>query len=198
MRILQVIVGNIILAIGIQLIVWANVGSDSISTLILGLQNFSGLNFGQWAQIISCIFLFITWLMDRSILGIGSVFSALMPGMILSLIEKNLVMPAFIPGNYLISLSGFVIMGVGTAIYLLSDLGSGPIDGIMNGIIGKTRLSLKTARIAIDFTVVLIGFLLGGPIGVGSLFAIFCLGPIIEWSHKFLSKNSRYFASLAK
>lgn len=180
-RLIIVCIGTIVAGFGVQFIVAANLGSDSVSTLILGLLQHTSIPFGRWSQLLSLIFLLSTFVYKREILGIGSIINTLLFGEAISFLANFI---QFETGrsfglNFSYLIAGFTLMALGTAIYLRADLGAGPVEGIMFCLCDKLKFSLKYSRIAIDFTIVFSGFILGGSLGVGTLFAIFALGPMI-------------------
>lgn len=187
-RLLVVIIGTIIMGIGIEIIVLANQGFDSVSTLILGLMNFSPIPFGRWSQLISLFFLLITFLYKRSMLGIGSIINTLLVGETISRTASWLQTVSFLQENVFASLAGFMVMALGTALYLSGGLGSGPLEGMMFCVCDKLDVSLQKGRILLDFLIVTCGFLLGSSLGIGTLFAIFLLGPMIQFIFSIIQK----------
>lgn len=181
-RIIIVCLGTVIAGFGVQLIVTANLGSDSVSTLILGLLQHTTIPFGRWSQLLSLLFLLSTFIYKKELLGVGSLINTLLFGEAISFcanfVQFENSRPAIM--NFIYLLLGFTLMALGTAIYLRADLGAGPVEGIMFCLCDKLQFSLKYSRILIDFIIVLIGFLLGGSIGIGTFFAIFALGPMIS------------------
>lgn len=180
-RLSLVIVGTILMGIGIELIVVADQGFDSVSTLILGLMNHSALPFGRWSQLISVLFLLITLIYKRSMLGIGSIINTFVVGETISRTAPVIQAVDSLGNNPLICLAGFCTMALGTAIYLTGGLGSGPLEGMMFCVCDLLHLSLQKGRILLDFMIVVIGVLLGSSFGLGTFFAIFLLGPMIQF-----------------
>ncbi|WP_427813671.1 YczE/YyaS/YitT family protein [Enterococcus sp. 22-H-5-01] len=172
--------GTILMGIGIETVVIANQGFDSISTLILGLMNHSTIPFGRWSQIISLLFLLISFLYNHRMLGIGSIINTLLVGEIINITASMINSITFFHNNLIITLLGFILIALGTAVYLTGGLGSGPLEGIMFCICDLFDVSLQKGRITMDFIIVVSGFFLGGVVGIGTLFAIFLLGPMIQ------------------
>lgn len=179
-RVILVIVGTILMGIGIEIIVTANQGFDSVSTLILGLMNHSSIPFGRWSQLISLLFLLITFFYKRDMLGIGSIINTLLVGETINQTASMIQSMDFLQNNTFASFLGFCVMALGTAIYLTGELGSGPLEGMMFCVCDLLQVSLQKGRVILDFLIVSIGVLLGGTFGVGTAFAIFLLGPLIQ------------------
>ena len=81
-------------------------------------------------------------------------------------------------------------MALGTAIYLTGGLGSGPLEGMMFCVCNRLQVSLQKGRIILDFIIVISGILLGSTFGVGTAFAIFLLGPMIQFCVSLLKRVS--------
>ena len=181
-RIFLVIVGTILMGLGIEMIVIANQGFDSVSTLILGLMNYSTLPFGRWSQLISLGFLLITFFYKRSMLGIGSIINTLLVGETISWAAPYLEGIVLLKDSLVASFLGFVVMA----------LGSGPLEGMMFCTCELLGLSLQKGRIVLDFVIVAGGLLLKSSVGIGTLFAIILLGPMIQGFMLILQKRVRY------
>lgn len=175
-------------ALGVQLIVIANTGLDSISTFVLGLMKFTSLSFGQWSMIISFIFLMITFCVQREKIGIASLLYVIFLGGTLQITEHFAQLISVGHYGIVFALLGFALYGLGIASYLRMNLGVGPMEGIMYIIVKKLHVSIRMARIYLDLVINLLGFIMGGPIGLGTVFGIFCLGPLINYFLVFLRK----------
>lgn len=179
-RIILVFLGTVLMGIGIEIIVVADQGFDSVSTLILGLMNHSTIPFGRWSQLISIVFLLVTFFYKRSMLGAGSIINTLLVGETINRIAPTVQSIDVLQNNIFASLLGFFIMALGTALYLSGELGSGPLEGMMFCICDLLHISLQKGRVLLDFIIVISGVLLGGSFGLGTAFAIFLLGPMIQ------------------
>ncbi|MFV0556180.1 MAG: YczE/YyaS/YitT family protein, partial [Lactovum sp.] len=174
-------IGIILAALGIQLIISSYIGVDSISTLILGLMNFTPFSFGTWSQIISFTLLLITFFVHKEKIGIASLIYVFLLGGTLNIISPLFINIKFTFFSFPLCLLGFILYGIGIALYLSVNLGAGPIEGIMYIFIKITKLPIYKARIILDILFNLIGYILGGPIGIGTLFGIFCVGYLIDF-----------------
>lgn len=180
-RVVQVCLGTILMGIGIQVIVTAGQGMDSVSTLIIGLMQHTSLPFGRWSQIISLLFLGISFLYNRKMLGIGSVINTLLVGETIRWVQPTIQSVDWLQNQLPVSFSGFVLMAAGIALYLSADLGAGPLEGMMLCVCSLLHISLQRGRILLDFLIILLGVFLGSFVGWGTLFAIFLLGPMIQF-----------------
>jgi uncharacterized membrane protein YczE len=87
------------------------------------------------------------------------------------------------PENYLnqilLAIISVITVGIGGGIYLVSNLGAGPRDGLMIGLQKKTNLPIAFVRVSLEITVVSIGWYLGGTVGIGTLLFAFGIGPCV-------------------
>jgi uncharacterized membrane protein YczE len=81
-------------------------------------------------------------------------------------------------------LLGVLVQGIATAVYIGVDAGAGPRDSLMLAIHRTTGVSIRLARGAIEVIVVLIGWLLGGPLGIGTVVFALLIGPSVQWAFK--------------
>ncbi len=77
-------------------------------------------------------------------------------------------------------LAGVLVIGVGSGLYLGARLGPGPRDGLMTGIHGRFGWSVRRARTAVEVVVLVVGFLLGGTVGIGTVVFAFGIGPVVQ------------------
>jgi uncharacterized membrane protein YczE len=77
---------------------------------------------------------------------------------------------------------GVVTIGIASGMYLATDLGAGPRDGLMTGVHHRFGWSIRRARTALELTVLAAGFLMGGSVGLGTIVFAFGIGPIVQWS----------------
>ncbi|OGN72817.1 MAG: hypothetical protein A2X25_04950 [Chloroflexi bacterium GWB2_49_20] len=88
------------------------------------------------------------------------------------------------PVQYGLLFAAILAMGIASAIYIGVDAGAGPRDSLMLAVKRKTGLSIRMARTCIELGVVLIGWLLGGPLGIGTLIIAILIGPAVQWGFK--------------
>lgn len=186
-RIIQVFVGSFISAVGILLFLYANLGVDPISTLLLGIMNYLPIKFGTASQGFNVVVLVIVFFLDRRKIGLGSIINALSVGFFVNLLSALQVTDHLIAAPYLYAFLGPVILGIGTGYYLAADLGCGALEGLMIVLSEKTRFTMKSIRIFLDFTLVVSGILLGSVFGLGTFLGILCIGPSIEYTMKLYS-----------
>lgn len=177
-RLARCIAGLAMFGIGISLIIEAHLGAAPWDVFHQGLSELTGISVGHVIVIVGLLLLLL-WIPLRQKPGVGTLLNALEIGF-----TVDLIMP-LIPGTdalvvrlgYLVA--GIVVVAIGSGLYIGSGLGAGPRDGLMIGL-GRLGLSVRVARTAIEVTVLVIGVLLGGTIGVGTLAFTFGIGPLVQ------------------
>ena len=181
-RIGQLLLGLALFALGEALIVDAALGVLPWVVLGQGLVNDFGLTLGAWSVIVAVIVL-LAWIPLRERPGLGTLANALLIGLLLDPFLRALPDPSQLWVRVAYLLAGVALNGLGSAVYIGSRLGPGPRDGVMTGLVRVTGRSVRLIRTCLEVTVVVIGFALGGNLGLGTLLYALAIGPII---HAFL------------
>ena len=182
-RLLQLFLGLGLYGLSIAMIVRAGLGLDPWDVLTQGVfERFSGpagISFGMVVNLIGLAVLLL-WLPLRQKPGIGTVANVLVIGTVanfgLDWIPSDLALP--LRAGLLIG--GIVLNGVATGAYVGAGLGPGPRDGLMTGIVARTGWPVKWVRTAIEITVVAVGWLLGGSVGLGTILYAVTIGPLVH------------------
>ena len=177
-------IGFLLYGLAIALIVRANLGTGTWLVLEVALANILGIKIGTMTVYMGFLILIIA-LVLREQVGWGTLGNILSIGPWLNL-SLDLIST---PKNNLalqiaMFLLGVLIQGVATAVYINVDAGAGPRDSLMLAIQRTTGVSLRLARGAIEIVVVLIGWLLGGPLGLGTVIFALLIGPSVQWAFK--------------
>jgi len=177
-------IGFLLYGLAIALIVRANLGTGTWLVLEVALAKILGIQIGTMTVYMGFLVLIIA-LVLREQVGWGTLGNILSIGPWLNLSldlistpENNLMLQI---GMFLL---GVLIQGVATAVYIGVDAGAGPRDSLMLAIQRTTGVSLRVARGAIEIIVVLIGWLLGGPLGIGTVVFALLIGPSVQWAFK--------------
>lgn len=181
--------GTFVAAVGIRLIVLSGLGADAMSTLLLGIMEHVPLHFGTVSAIFNGIILVIIFFHDRKLVGVGSIIKSIGVGIFVDLIEFAGFLEN-IPDSveYPSIIVGTILLGMGTGIYLLADAGSAAYDSLMIVLQRVLKVSVKIARIILDGSFFLVGYLLGGTVGLGTIIVLLLMGPSLELTLKYLSK----------
>ncbi len=172
--------GLVCFGFGIALMKQANLGLGPWEVLSDGLSSLTGQKLGT-ASIVVGIIVLLLWIPMREKPGIGTVLNIFLIGIVTNL-ALNLIRSTHdmtLQGLWLVF--GVGLIGLGSALYLGSQLGAGPRDGLMLGLHRKTGWSLRLTRTVIEIVVVLLGYFLGGAVGIGTLVFALSIGPVIQW-----------------
>jgi len=184
--------GFFLFAVAILLALYSNLGMSPWDVFHMGIVNHSFLSFGQASQVVGfCIIIFSISL--GIIPGIGSVFNMIFIGFFIDLINNTEILktPGSLIGKILMLTSAILIMGIATYFYLKAELGAGPRDGLMEGLVKKLNKPVWLIRGSIEITVLIIGFFLGGPVGIGTLLLAVAIGPSVEFAFKIGKYDSK-------
>lgn len=185
------ITGIIVLSFGITLTIKGQLfGVGSWDVLHIGLTKTVGLSIGSWSIILGLAILAFDMLITKKFPLPGTFIDMFLAGIFIDIF--NYWLPD-IDGFWmqLISyLTGLVLLGWGCGMYMVANLGIGPRDTLMLMMVHKLGWSVTRSRTTMEVTVAIIGFLLGGPIGIGTVFMAFGLGPIVQFA---LSYNEKLF-----
>jgi uncharacterized membrane protein YczE len=182
-RLPRLLVGIVCLGVGISLMVQARLGLSPWDVLHQGISEQTGLEFGTVVIVLGLAILPF-WVPLGQRFGIGTVINVLTVGVVVNLTIHALpVTNALVPRwGYL--LGGILVIGFGTGLYIGAGLGPGPRDGLMTGIAAKGP-RLWIVRTCIELTVLCVGWILGGDVGIGTLLFAFGIGPL---AHYFLAR----------
>lgn len=181
------IVGLIIFGLGEALLIAAGVGVSPWTVLAQGVSIHTDWSIGLSTAVISSIVLFL-WIFLKQTPGLGTIFNIIVISIVLDLSLPYLPRFDRLAMNILMAASGVFITGFGGAIYLIANLGQGPRDGLMTGLQRITDYPIAIVRGSIEVTVVILGALLGGVAGIGTLFFAFGIGPSLALSILILAK----------
>jgi uncharacterized membrane protein YczE len=177
-------IGFALYGISIALTIQANLGTNTWSVFEVALANLTGLTIGTITILVAFVVLILVLLFKEKV-GWGTLGNILSIGLWLDLflliipsVKEHLILQS------LMLLAGIFIQGVASAVYIGVDAGAGPRDSLMLAIHRTTKLSLRLARACIELTVFTIGWLLGGPAGIGTLVFAILIGPAVQWAFK--------------
>ncbi|WP_028391269.1 YczE/YyaS/YitT family protein [Bacillus cihuensis] len=146
-----------------------------------------GLTIGTWNVICGLMLVIVVFLVDRRYINVGTFLNALLIGPIFDFFLWLDILPHATEHfwlNLLILLSGVTITGIGGGMYVACSFGAGPRDGFMLSVSDKTGLSVSRARIVVETLVLIIGFILGGPVFVMTFIYTFIQSPVFQFSMK--------------
>ena len=170
--------GLTLFGLGEGLLIVSFTGASPWSVLAQGISMNINLSIGTITFLIS-IGVLILWIPLGQKPGMGTIFNALIIALMIDLCIKFVPTPSNYIYQIILAVASVIIVGIGGAIYLVSNLGAGPRDGLMIGLQKITNLPISLVRGTVEITVVSVGWYLGGTVGVGTLLFAFGIGPCV-------------------
>ncbi|MEY2741337.1 MAG: YczE/YyaS/YitT family protein [Ilumatobacteraceae bacterium] len=178
-RLVRCIAGLAVFGVGISLQMEAGLGSPPWDVFHQGVSARTGVSVGR-VIILTGACLMLLWIPLRQRPGLGTVLNAIVIGLVADVVLGALETPASLAVRIAMMVVGILVTGFGTGLYIGSALGPGPRDGLMTGIAARGP-SIRLARTAIEVTVLLIGWRLGGTLGIGTLLFALSIGPVAQY-----------------
>ena len=170
--------GLSIFGLGEGLLIVSFTGASPWSVLAQGISLNVNLSIGTITLLIS-IAVLILWIPLGQKPGMGTIFNALIIAIMIDVCIKYVPTPSNYIHQLLLAIISVVMVGIGGGIYLVSNLGAGPRDGLMIGLQKLTNFPIAVVRATLEISVVSIGWYLGGTVGVGTLLFAFGIGPCV-------------------
>ena len=171
--------GLVVFGFGIALMARANVGLGPWEVFHQGMQFRTGIPMGTVSIILGLPIIAMWWPLGQRP-GLGTLLNVALIGTATN-VGNELVPLQTVPVLQVAQmLAGVLVIGLGSGLYLATDLGPGPRDGLMVGIHRRFGWSIRRSRTAIEITVLVVGWLLGGTIGLGTLVFAFGIGPVVQ------------------
>jgi uncharacterized membrane protein YczE len=183
-RVRRLLTGLVAMGGGIGLMAEAGLGLGPWDVLHQGLALRTGLSLGS-LNIAVGVGVLLLWLPLRQRPGIGTVLNVLVIGLVVDLTLALLPEPEHLAVRVPAMLAGVVLMGVGSGLYIGAGLGPGPRDGLMTGVAARGH-SVRSVRTALEVTVLVLGWALGGTVGVGTGVLALAIGPLVQASLEWL------------
>lgn len=177
-RLIQVVVGEVLFGFGAGLMLQSGLGLSPWDVLHQGLAEQFGLTVGIWTILVSFMVLLL-WLPLRERYGIGTLLNAIIIGVMID------VTAAIVPEStntiwaIALMLGGVLAVAVGSGMYIGANLGPGPRDGLMTAI-ARRGPSIRLTRVVLEVFVLVIGIVLGGTFGIGTILFALLIGPLVQ------------------
>ena len=175
-RLLQLYAGLALYGASASLIILSGLGNDPWDVLHQGLSRQTGIGTGIWVCLAGALVMLL-WIPLRQRPGLGTLSNVVVVGLVL-----ELCLAAFEPAQdpaarWTLLLSGVLLNGVATGLYIGARFGPGPRDGLMTGLAAR-GMSLRAVRTGIELTVLAAGIALGGTAGIGTVLYALAIGPL--------------------
>ena len=178
-RLPQLYVGLVAYGVSLALMVRGDLGLAPWDVLHSGLIRYLPITLGQAVVLMSFVVL-VLWIPLREKPGLGTISNALVVGFSADATLALLDRPDAMVLRIALMVGGIVLCGLASAMYIGAQLGRGPRDGLMTGIVRRSGRSIRLVRTGIEVTVVLIGLLLGGTLGIGTVLYALAIGPLTQ------------------
>jgi uncharacterized membrane protein YczE len=180
-RLPVLLLGLVVFGVGIAMMVNADMGLGPWEAFHQGIARQTGLAIGTVSILLGIPIIALWWpLGERP--GIGTVCNVLLIGTSTNVGIALLPVPPVdaVAVRFAMMLGGVVVIAIGSGLYLSTDLGPGPRDGLMTGLHHRFGWSIRRARTAVEVTVLVLGWALGGTVGLGTLVFAFGIGPLVQ------------------
>lgn len=178
-RMVQLVIGLWLYGVTMALLVESGLGLDPWDVFHEGLTHHLPLTFGQVVILVGAVLLLL-WVPLRQRPGIGTVLNVVLIGIAVDVTLALLPTPDALGVQVGFLLVGVVGNGIAGALYIGADLGTGPRDGLWTGIVRRTGRSVRLVRTSLEVTVLVVGFVLGGTVGVGTVLYALAIGPVVQ------------------
>lgn len=180
MRGAVLLLGLIGYGFSMAVMVRAGLGLDPWDVFHQGLSRKTGMTIGVASAVVGVAVL-CAWIPLRNRPGIGTVANVIVIAVTVDTGLAILPTPTSLPVRIAMMVGAVVLNAISTVLYIGAGLGPGPRDGLMTGLVVRTGLSVRLVRTSIEATVLAVGWLLGGTVGVGTVLYAFGIGPLVQF-----------------
>jgi uncharacterized membrane protein YczE len=183
-------VGLVVIGTGICASVQARLGLAPWDVLHQGISRRTGVPLGTVGIVIGALLMVTWWPLHRRP-GAGTVANVVIIGLTI-----DVLLPQTEPAHQLalrvaLMVLGVVLFAIGSGMYLGVEMGAGPRDGLMTGLHHRFGWSIRRARTTVELTVLVLGYLLGGTIGLGTVLFALGIGPLVQVSLAVFDREGR-------
>jgi len=179
-RVVQLFVGLILYGVSMAMMLRATLGLNPWDVFHAGVTSRVPVTFGQVTIIVGALVLLL-WIPLRQWPGLGTIANVVVIGLAVDAALAVIDSPSGLPAQLALLLAGLVLNGLAGGLYIGSQLGPGPRDGLMTGLALRTGLSIRLVRTGLELTVLGAGWLLGGPVGIGTVLYAMTIGPLVQF-----------------
>ena len=185
-------VGFFLCSLGIVANLYSNLGTSPWSLFHVGLTNITGLTLGQITQIVGAVIIMVSWKLGNPP-GFGTIANMIFIGFFIDLIIFARIIPfqTELVWQIFQLLLSILIIGLGALFYLRTQLGAGPRDGLMVVLTRILDKPVSYVRVPMDVIVSILGYFLGGPLGLGTVLTAIGLGYSMQFFFKIGKFNSK-------
>ncbi|GAA1847517.1 YitT family protein [Microbacterium koreense] len=178
-RVIQLVVGLFLYGAGAALTVEAGLGVDPWTVLAEGLSLHTGIGVG-WTTNILGFFVLLLWIPLRQRPGAGTVANILLVGTSMQVVLTIVPPISGLLAQFAVLLTGIVLVALASGLYIGAHFGPGPRDGLMTGMHARLGWPIWVCRATVELSVLFVGWLLGGTVGLGTLLFAVMIGPLVH------------------
>lgn len=183
------LVGLAILSLGVSMVIkGAVVGTNAWDVLHIALFENFGLTIGTWNIITGLLVIAFTSIMVKRLPKVGTWVNMFLCGIFIDLFIWILPGTSSMTFQIIYFVLGVLVLGFGCGMYIAPNLGTGPRDSLMMWIVERFGGSIRVARMCMELSVAFIGFILGGPLGVGTVIIAVFSGYVVQFSLPYCRK----------
>lgn len=187
-----VALGSIMMSIGIALYLNAGIGADPLTVFTSGMANTTGLSVGKASLSIMAVLICLIFFLDRKRIGLGTVLNAGIIGVFVDIfLNMDFLKINSLPASAIMLSTAAFLFSIGVGVYISAGLGEGAVDAIMVLLHNRTGINIRWVKIGLDICLLVLGGLLGGRLGIGTVVGVLATGPIVDRTLKVL-KNQRH------
>lgn len=174
------LLGLFLMAVGVVLLLQADLGVPPWDVLHVGLFLNFGLTIGTWNIIVGIVILTLSALISKEFPQFGAFLNMLLIGTFIDFLLWTtwIQTPLHLIGQMMMLTAGTLVIGYGMGLYISASFGAGPRDSLMIALTNATRWKISHVRALIEIVVLIIGWLLGGPVFIGTILFTVLIGPI--------------------
>ncbi|HSX69177.1 hypothetical protein [Nocardioides sp.] len=178
-RLVQLAVGLWLYGASMAMVIRGALGLDPWDVFHAGVMTHVGLSFGTVVIAVGALVLLL-WIPLRQMPGLGTVANVVLIGVATDVTLALLTAPDGLLARSALLVGGIVLNGLAGALYIGAQLGPGPRDGLMTGLARRTGRSIRLVRTSLEVSVLVVGFLLGGQVGLGTVLYAVAIGPLVQ------------------
>ena len=185
-RVIRLIVGSIVMGGGIAIAMKGGFGVDPMALFWEGIHIQTGMSYGTANLLVSGVIILMLFFIDRSQLGIGTIVNSVLVSLSMDLISLLPLESELFLIRLFLLLIGLVLLAGGIVYYGSANFGRGAFDGLIFGIVNKTKYSIRMIRSSFDLILVILGLLLGAKLSLGPIVSVLTIGYMMQFFHTHL------------
>ena len=178
-RLTQLAFGLVLYGLTLAMLIRATLGNAPWDVLHQGLAKHLPISIGT-AVIAMSLVVLLAWIPLKEIPGLGTIANSFVIGLSADFFLARIHTPTSTGGQAVLMVAGILLNAVATALYIGSQFGPGPRDGLMTGLHRRTGVSIQVVRTSLEVSVVAVGWLLGGVVGIGTVAYALAIGPLVQ------------------